>query len=161
MGEKFRARFKIRLGTNEENRDQEYKDVLIDYDRLRETKLKPGNTFQFKKLSYLYDKTAIHDYDSKGHPILHYYLGVLNPIQRDPDKEPTIKYKDEKGQLQETTVSADLTNQVFDRGEIKNVIASAQKEPQKFDWLTIVIGLVMGTPLGIIIGVLLSSHGYI
>ena len=161
MGEKFRARFKIRLGTKEENRDQEYKDVLIDYNRLRETKLKPANTFSFQKLSYLYDKTAIKDFDNKGRPILRYYVGLLNPIRDNPDKEPTVKYRDEHGIEHETTVSADLTNQVFDRGEIKNVIASAQKEPQKFDWLTIVIGLVMGTPLGIIIGVLLATHGYI
>ena len=159
MGEKFRARFKIKLGTKDENRDQEYRDILVDYDKLRETKLKPANTFSFQKLSYLYDKSAITDYDNKGRPILRYYLGLLNPIRVNPDQEPTIKYKDELGHEQETTVSAHLTNQVFDRGEIKNVIASAQKEPQKFDWLTIVIGLVMGVPLGIILGLVLAQHG--
>jgi hypothetical protein len=159
MGQQFRARFKIKLGVDGESRDQEYRDVLVNYDRLRETKLKPSNTFQFKKISYLYDKTAIKDYDARGRPILRYYLGILNPIVEHPDKEPTIKYKDEKGIEQETTVSGYLTNQVFDRGEVKAVIASAQKDVQKFDFMTLIIGAIMGAPLGIIIGLVLAQHG--
>ena len=159
MGQQFRARFKVKLGIDGESRDQEYRDVIVNYDRLRETRLKPANTFQFQKISYLYDKDAIKDYDNRGRPILRYFLGILNPIKENPDKEPTIKFRDEKGHEQETTVSAHLTNQVFDRGEIKGVIASAQKEVQKFDWMTLIIGAVMGTPLGIILGLVLAQHG--
>lgn len=159
MVQQFRARFKIKLGVDGESRDQEYKDVLVSYDKLAETKLKPANTFAFRKGSYLYDKTAIKDYDKNGRPILRYFLGIMNPIVENPDKEPTIKYKDEHGIEQETTVSAYTTNQAFDRGEVKAVMQSAQKEPQKFDWMAIVIGAVMGCPLGIILGLVLAQHG--
>ena len=159
MVQQFRARFKIKLGVDGESRDQEYRDVLINYDKLVETKLKPANTFVFKKGSYLYDKTAIKDYDRNGRPILRYFVGITNPIIENPDKEPMIKYKDEHGVEQTTTVSAYLTNGVFDRGEVKAVIASAQKDVQKFDFMTLIIGAVMGAPLGIIIGLVLAQHG--
>ena len=159
MGQQFRARFKIKLGVDGEERDQEYRDVLVNYDKLTETKLKPANTFQFKKGSYLYDKTAIKDYDRNGKPILRYFVGITNPIIENPDKEPMIKYKDEHGIEQTTTVSAYMTNQAFDRGEVKAVIASAQKDVQKFDFMTLIIGAVMGAPLGIIIGLVLAQHG--
>ncbi len=159
MGQQFRARFKQKLGIDGEQRDQEYRDFLVNYDKLRETKLKPSNTFQFKKGSYIYRTDAIKDYDARGRPILRYFLGNANPIIENPDKEPTIKYKDEEGHEQETTVSAYLTNQVFDRGEIKGVMMSATKDVQKFDFMTLIIGAVMGAPLGIIIGLVLAQHG--
>src|SRR5580692_11082920 len=127
MGQQFRARFKVKLGIEGEERDQEYRDVLVPYEKLRETKLKPSNTFQFQKGSYIYDTTAIKDYDKRGRPILRYFVGITNPIVEDPDKVPYIKYMDENGKEQTTTVPAYVTNQVFDRGEIKGVMMSATK----------------------------------
>lgn len=158
MVQQFRARFKIKLGIDGESRDQEYKDVLINYDKLVETKLKPANTFVFKKGSYLYDKTAIKDYDRNGRPILRYFVGITNPIIENPDKEPMIKYKDEHGIEQTTTVSAYMTNQAFDRGEVKAVIASAQKDVQKFDFMTLIIGGLCFAPIGFMFGYLLGAH---
>jgi hypothetical protein len=155
MAEKFRANFKVKLGVKGESRDQEYKSVLIDYDRLKESKLKPPNTFQFKKGSYIYNPKAIKEYDSKGRPILKYFLGNTNPIIQDEENEPTVL--DDEGH--KITVSAYIMNATFDRGEMKAIIASSQKEPQKFDWMTLVIGAVMGTPLGIILGLVLAQHG--
>ena len=158
MGEKFRARFKIKYGIDDnEAKDQEYKDVIVDYDRLRATKLKPEYTFRWKKGSYIYNPKAIKEYDSKGRPILKYYVGNSIAIIEEPDKEPTVKDEDGK----EVKVSAYIYDETFAQGQMKSIIASSQKEPQKFDWMTIIIGVVMGTPLGIIIGVLLAVHGYI
>lgn len=155
MGEKFRARFKVKFGSKDEAKDQEYKTVLIDYDRLHATKLKPEQTFRWKKGTYIYNPKAIKEYDSKGKPILKYYVGNSNPIIENPDDEPTVI--DEEGK--KVKISSYIFDETFAQGQMKSIIASSQKEPQKFDWMTIIIGIVMGVGFGIIIGLILAQHG--
>jgi hypothetical protein len=159
MAEKFRATFKVKLGIKGESRDHQFKSILVDYDRLKESKLKPPNTFNFKKGSYIYNPKAISGYDEKNRPIIEYFLGnslpITKHISQSEDEEPSVIDEDGK----KITINAYILHQTFDRGEMKAIIASSQKEPQKFDWMTLVIGAVMGTPLGIILGLVLAQHG--
>ena len=143
MTNSFRARFFRKF--DDGRIDSEVEESVFSFDVLKEQgKLKPPNTFNFKKVSYIFDRKAIVSTDKSGNPILEYYVGNANPIMKDMRKIPAVK--DEDGKF--VVVDGELFNRTFDRGEMKAVIASSQKEPQKFDWMSLVIGIAMGAMIG-------------
>ena len=158
MGNKFRARLKRKLP---DGRDYHLKDYLISYDKLKEgQKLKPPNILIIKKVAYLFDASAIYDFDNKNNPIIEYYEGNLLPIKYDGKPVDPIKpiykgnskipvLKDSENNYIE--VSGKLFDTTFNRGEMKNVIASSQKEEQKWDWKTLLIGALLGGAMGAMI----------
>ena len=155
MTNNFRARFFRKYADSE--RDWEVEETLVSFDRLKEQgKLKPPNTFNFKGISYLYVSEAITSYDRAGNPILKYFVGNMLPVVESgliiQTKGEKFEFEIKKG-LKETLIEGikivgDLFNRTFDRGEMKAVIASSQKEPQKFDWMSLVIGIAMGAMIG-------------
>ena len=175
MSNKFRARFLRKYGDGD--RDWEYKDILVNYSALAEGKgknLKPPNVFRWKGESYLYVSDCITSYDQKGHPIIKYYVGNMLPIvdagtmetkQINIDETDTTKLKLQvnfKVGWKETLINglrivAETFDITFTRGEMKSVIASSQKEAQKFDWMQILIGIMIGA--GIAGMIILVIHG--
>lgn len=173
---KFHARFKRRIG----GESWEYKDVLVSYELLKERgKLKPPNTFTFEKQDYIFVKDIVRDKDKNGRAIITYYEGNPMPLFEPPLKNVEFLVKDyleeDNGEIKlqdaykniekEFSVkdaignwirmSARVLNETFKRGEMKNIIASSQKEPQKWDWMTMVIGVCLGVAVGVIIGILI------
>lgn len=165
---KFRARFMQRFG---KKNDWEIKDVMISYEELKERGLKPPNVFIYKKGNYLYNPEAIRKYDSNGYPILKYYLDNVLPIiegkktrpyQITIDKQiinvPVLEEEYDIPKESGIEQNAQLFDKTFTRGEMKETIAASQKEPQKWDWLTLVIGIGMGVAIGIIIGIVIYPY---
>lgn len=154
--DKFRVRFYRKIGKDED--PHEYKDVLISYDSLKEglgeKGTKPPNTFAFKRGQYLFDPTKSKTFDSKGRPIYRYLLGNSGPMDDLPSKTPGVK--DENGKW--TEIDSTLLDKTFSRGEMKSVIAGAQKESGKFDWMNLLVGALMSAPVAFIVGALLHAH---
>ena len=151
MVDKFRAKFYRKLG--QDNRPHEYRDVLISFTALAESRLKPPNTFVWQKADYIFDIAYSKEFDRSGHPIIKYYVGNTLPAPDLNSELGQAVVKDSQNNL--VIVDATILEKTFNRGEMKSIIASAQKEPQKFDWMTIIIGLCMGIPIGLIVGILL------
>ena len=128
----------------------EYKDILISPKALKETKTKPYNVFFWRGGSYIYSSELVRSFDSEGHPIAKFYIGNSNQIIEETPQEPLINGM---------KISAEVFDKTFRRGEMKAIIASSQKETGKFDWMTIIIGVVMGVGLGFPLGIVL--HDYI
>ena len=108
----------------------------------------------------MFDPSAIYDFDSKQNPIVEYYEGNLLPLKKegttlDPLK-PIYKGNSKIPVLKDSSnryleVDGKLFDTTFNRGEMKNVIASSQKEEQKWDWKTLLIGSQLGAALGMMI----------
>ena len=145
----FRAEFKRKYAFGEGAQVRRYKEVNVNFGKLKEGKLKAENTFEFEKSSYLFNPAAVREYDQDGRPIIKYFIGNENPIEELGDFEVQIDGK---------VVGAGLMYQTMDRGEMKEVIASTQKEPGKFDWFTLIIGGLMFLFPGLIIGWATYSH---
>lgn len=141
----FRANFKRKY---EGGRDFNVCSKVFSYNALRERKLKPKNTFTFQRESYHFDPVKIREYDKKGRPILKFYLGNFEPID-ETQNNPTI-IKDKEGN-QYTVIDGKSFRRTFDEGEMKSVIASSQKEPQKMDLTTLIIGIALGAMIGMVV----------